>query len=144
LEDQTRKWETAVRPVAPSPVELSPSRPDPATQFEEEEDEDRVPFACPEEGCIKVYRSFAALQRHLDVGKYLIRLERETQYDQFKRKWAETCQSLAGEYFQSVPTSSAAGAADQPDNQSVPSAEEGWPLKKGRNAVNISENVRYY
>jgi len=41
---------TAVRPVAPNPVEPNLSRPYPATQCEEEEDEDRVPFACPEEG----------------------------------------------------------------------------------------------
>jgi len=135
---------TLVRPVPPSPVEPSPSQPDPVTQCEGEEDEDRVPFACPEEGCIKVYQSFAALQRDLDVGKHLIRLERETQYDQVKRKWAKTCQSLAVGYLKSVSSTSAAAAADQPDNQNMPSAEEGWALKKVRNAVNFSENVRNY
>ena len=135
---------TAVRPVPPSPIEPSHSRPDPATPCEEEEDEDRVPFACPEEGCIKVYQSFAALQRHLDVVKHLIRLERETQYDQVNRKWAETCQSLAGGYLQSMPSTSAAATADQPDNQNVVSSEEGWALKKVRNAVNFSESVRNY
>ena len=36
---------TAVRPVQLSLVQHSPSRPDPATHCEEEEDEDRVPFA---------------------------------------------------------------------------------------------------
>ena len=82
---------TAVRPVPPSSVEPSASRLDPATQYE---DEDGALFACTEEGCIKVYQSFAALQRHLDLGKHQIRLERETQYDQVKRRWAETCQSL--------------------------------------------------
>ena len=136
---------TAVRTVPPSSVEPSPSQPDPATQCEEEvEDEDKVPFACPEEGCIKVYQSFAALQRHLDVGKHLVRLERETQYEQVKRKWAETCQSIAGGYLQAVSSTSAAATADQPDYQNVPSAEEGWALKKVRNAVNFSENVRNY
>ena len=135
---------TAVRPVPLSPVEPSPSRPDPTTQCEEEEDEDMVPFTCPEEGCINVYQSFAALQRHLDVGKHLIRLECDTQYDQVRRKWAETCQSLAGGYLQSVPFTSAAATANQPDNQNVPSAEEGWALKKVRNAVNVCESARNY
>ena len=135
---------TAMRPVQPSPVQPSPPRPDPAAHCEEEEDEDRVPFACPEEGCIKVYQTFAALQRHLDVGKHLIRLERETQYDQVKRKWAETCQSLAGGYLQSVPSTSAAATVEQPHSQNVPSTEEGWALKKVRNPVNFSENVRNY
>ena len=65
---------TAARPVQPSLVQPSPSRPDPATHCEEEEVEDRVPFAWPGEGCIKVYQSFPALHRHLDVGKHLTRL----------------------------------------------------------------------
>ena len=52
---------TAVRPVQPSLVQPSPSRPDSTTHCEEEEDEDRVPFACPEEGCIEVYQLFDAL-----------------------------------------------------------------------------------
>ena len=77
------------------------------------------------------------------MGKHLIRLERETQYDQVKRKWAETCQSLAG-YLQSVPSTSAAATAGQPDNQNVPSTEEGWALKMVRNAVKFSENVKNY
>ena len=50
----------------------------------------RVYFACPEEGCTKTYQSFANLQKHMDVGKHLVRLERETTYDNIKRKWAET------------------------------------------------------
>ena len=78
------------------------------------------------------------------MGKHLIRLEPETQYDQVKRKWAETCQSLAGGYLQPVPSTSAAATADQPDSQNVLSTEEGWALKKVRNAVNFSESVRNY
>ena len=38
----------------------------------------RVYFACPEDGCKKTYQSFANLQKHMDVGKHLLRLERET------------------------------------------------------------------
>ena len=72
------------------------------------------------------------------MGKHLIRLEREKQYDQVKHKWAETCQSLASGYLQSVPSISAAATADKPDNQNVPSTEKGWTLKKVRNAVNFS------
>ena len=78
------------------------------------------------------------------MGKHLVRLEQETQYDQVKRKWAETCLSLAGGYLQSVPSTSAAATANKPDNQNVPSTEEGWALKMVRNAVNFSENVRNY
>ena len=42
------------------------------------EEEERVSFGCPEEGCIKVYQSHSSLQRHLDAGKHLLALERES------------------------------------------------------------------
>ena len=45
----------------------------------------RVYFACPEEGCTKTYQSYANLLKHMDVGRHLVRLERETTYDSFKR-----------------------------------------------------------
>ena len=43
-----------------------------------------------------------------------------------------------------MPSTSAAATADQPDNQNMPSAAEGWALKKVKIAVNFSENVRNY
>ena len=39
-------------------------------------------FFCPEEGCVKSYQRFAALQHHLDCGKHERKLERETLLDQ--------------------------------------------------------------
>ena len=32
-------------------------------------------FTCPEEGCTKTYQSFKNLQKHLDAGKHLVKLE---------------------------------------------------------------------
>ena len=72
----------------------------------------------------------------------LQKLERESLYDQVKRKWAETCLSLAGGYVQATPSTSA--TAKQPNNQNMPSEEEGWALKKVRHAVTFSENARNY
>ena len=46
----------------------------------------RVYFAFPEEGCTNTYQSFVNLLKHMDVGKRLVRLERETTYDSIKRK----------------------------------------------------------
>ena len=135
----------AARPLPSSSVEPRPSQPEPAAPSEEDtEDEDHIHFACPEEGCIKVYQSLSALQKHLDVGKHLIKLERETQYDQIKRKWAETCLSLSGGYVQGVPSFSGASTANQPNNSSMPPAEKEWALKKARSTVPFSENARNY
>ena len=36
---------------------------------------------CPEEGCMKSYQRFAALQYHLDCGKHERKLEREPLLD---------------------------------------------------------------
>ena len=48
------------------------------------------PIRLPRE-YIKVCQLFADLQRHIDLGKHLIRLECETLYDQVKPQWVETC-----------------------------------------------------
>ena len=37
----------------------------------------KVYFSCPEDGCTKTYQSYGNLQKHLDAGKHLVRLERE-------------------------------------------------------------------
>ena len=34
--------------------------------------EESEKFSCQEEGCIKVFQSFAALQKHLDIGKQML------------------------------------------------------------------------
>ncbi|KAK3736783.1 hypothetical protein QZH41_002392 [Actinostola sp. cb2023] len=47
---------------------------------------------------IAVYQFFFSLQRHLDVGKHLLKLECESPYDKIKLKWAEACKSVAAEY----------------------------------------------
>lgn len=101
--------------VPPSFVQPSTLQLEPANHSEEEvQDEDRVHFACPQEGCIKVYQSFSALQKHLDVGKHLRKLEHETPYDQVKWKWAETCLSLSGGYVQAAPSMLASATTAQP------------------------------
>ena len=53
--------------------------------------EPEVQFPCPEEGCIKTYQSFRRLRKHLDVEKHLVKLERESNDDTIKKKWADTC-----------------------------------------------------
>ena len=48
-------------------------------------------YSCPEQGCVKIYKEFKSLQKHLDVGRHLIKLERQSDYDNIIAKWAETC-----------------------------------------------------
>ena len=60
-----------------------------------------------------------------------------------ERKWAITCLSLTGANVEAAPSMLASATAKQPNNQSMPSAEEGWALKKVRHAVTC-ENARNY
>ncbi|KAK3721866.1 hypothetical protein QZH41_011502, partial [Actinostola sp. cb2023] len=100
-------------------------------------------FSCPEDGCIKTYLSFQSLQMHLDIGKHLVKLERESTYDMVKIKWTDTCREVSGSYIQKPLTSS----SEQPEMTSQsdkPSANEGWALKKARKATRFSEKVRNF
>ena len=62
------------------------------SQTEEESEK----FSCQEEGCIKVFQSFAALQKHLDIGKHMLQLAKEFAYDEIKKKWIEAVHSVGG------------------------------------------------
>ena len=92
-------------------------------------------YSCPEQGCVKIYKEFKSLQKHLDVGRHLIKLERESDYDNIIAKWAETCKTVSGDYVQGeigvAPsmTESPSVAADSP------SLEEGWALKKAKKSA---------
>ena len=58
-------------------------------------------FSCPEDGCIKTFKSFNNLQKQLDVGRHLIKSERESVYDKVIKKWAETYNAVGRGYVQS-------------------------------------------
>ena len=77
------------QPCTPQSVEASPA--DEAT---------RSFFSCPEERCTKTYQSFTNLRKHLDAGKHLVKLERESTFDSVKKKWAEKCKEVSGSYIQ--------------------------------------------
>ena len=101
-------------------------------------------YSCPEQGCVKVYKEFKGLEKHLDVGRHLIKLERESDYDSIIAKWAETCKTVTGVYVQGE----VGGAPSVTESPSVsadnPSLEEGWAMKKSKKSIRVSESVRSY
>ena len=101
-------------------------------------------YSCPEQGCVKVYKEFKGLEKHRDVGRHLIKLERESDYDSIIAKWAETCKTVTGDYVQGE----VGGAASVTESPSVsadnPSLEEGLAMKKSNKSIRFSERVRSY
>lgn len=96
-------------------------------------------FSCQEEGCIKTFKSFAALQKHLDVGKHIVKLAKESAYDEIKRKWTEACHSVGGGYVRGQTSASSS------ENQSPASqVEHGWALRRTRKSVAFSEKAKSY
>ena len=131
---RTQEQQPAAPPTNPTAVER--------IQLEEE----RVAFGCPEEGCIKVYQSHSSLQRHLDAGKHLLALERESTYDVIKKKWAETCKSISGSYVEAAqpPTSASTSVSHSQSEEPPPTADMGWALKKTKKSVHFTTKVRQF
>ena len=101
-------------------------------------------YSCPEQGFVKVYEKFKGLEKHLDVGRHIIKLERESDYDSIIAKWAETCKTVTGDYVQG----GVGGAPSVTESPSVsadnPSLEEGWAMKKSKKSIRFSERVPSY
>ena len=81
-------------------------------------------FACPEEGCTRMFLRHSSLQRHLDCGKHDRALERETLMDRASMAYAEKLEGHAP----SVPE---AVANTRPDStlRIVKNLSMGWALK---------------
>ena len=102
-------------------------------------DEESEKFSCPEEGCIKTFQSFEAFQRHLDVGKHMLKLARESAYEEIKRKWIEACHSVGGGYVRGQTS-----AKDSNDQSSAGQLELGSALRKARKSVAFSEKAKNF
>lgn len=94
-------------------------------------------FYSPEEGCIKVYRSIHYLEQHLDVGKHDLKLHEESQYDQIRRKWAQTCTSLK-------PANPSCPSMHSASSHSQDGVEMGWALPKSKQGKRFSSEVKTF
>lgn len=110
------------------------SGPDPRPADEEDDDL----FNCPEEGCIKTFRTNQNLQRHLDFGRHQFKLHEESQYDQIRRKWAQHCISLKSQMPSYLFTASS--FSEDMENEVV----IGWALAKTRRSNRFSERVKSF
>ena len=81
-------------------------------------------FLCPEEGCMKSYQRFAALQHHLDCGKHERKLERETLLDKAVQGYAARLEKKTASFPQLQQCAESRRAP-----KSVTASYMGWALK---------------
>ena len=96
-------------------------------------------FFCPEEGCIKSYQRFSALQHHLDCGKHERVLEHETLFDKAVRGYAVRLE----EQFESVPQVQQNTESQTTANQ--PCLQVGWALTASKESkTRFNEKKKNY
>ena len=98
-------------------------------------------YSCQEDDCVKVYKDYRSLMEHLDVGRHLYKLKRESDYDMIVAKWAETCKIISGDYVKSAAPSITESTAEPAHS---PSLEGGWGLKKAKKCIRFSPRVRSF
>jgi len=96
-------------------------------------------FSCQEDGWIKTFKSFAVLQKHLDVVKHMVKLAKESAYNEIKRKWTEACHSVGGGYVRGQTS-----ASSSDDQSPAGQVEHGWALRRTRKSVAFPEKAKNY
>ena len=119
------------------PTKTKPLRPQKSfspQQCQETADDLNSLYSCPEEGCMKTYQRFSALQHHLDCGRHERELEHETLLDKAAHGYPERLQGQSGSYPELPP-------AARPDSGAQPSLQMGWALKssQGRRTKRFSD-----
>ena len=105
----------------------------------EESDEDESSsklFACPVDGCIKLYQLHSSLENHLHYGKCKLTPERDSLFDKAKLIYRDKL--LHGTSVQPVLASSTMEATTK---ESLP---QGWALKSTRTAMRFNDQQKAY
>ena len=118
--------------------EKSEKQPNEDCESAAEEDATDTIFTCPDEGCVKTFLRHSSLQRHLDCGKHLRVLERETLLDRAAIAYSE---SLEGQTA-GIPHLSSASKQAGPHCSSTLSM--GWALKSGASRVRFTATQKRY
>ena len=108
-------------------------------QCQETADELSCLYSCPEEGCMKTYQRFSALQHHLDCGRHTRALEHETLLDKAAHGYSDRLQGQSGGFPELPP-------AALPNSGAQPSLPMGWALKssQGRRTKRFTDKQKNY
>ena len=90
-------------------------------------------FMCEEEGCVASFPTQSDLQVHMDTGRHIMVMERESTYDLARKKWAEKVTGVQPSHFDARK----AGVTQEGSDLVTSSRKEpfqGWALKTQRKA----------
>ncbi|CAH3169981.1 unnamed protein product, partial [Porites evermanni] len=97
-------------------------------------------FQCPNEGCVKSYQSFSALEKHLSFGKCEMRAERVTLLDQARQLY----RAKLTEGTSKDVTSHCAEAFVSESVVNTSQIVKGWALKQTKKSGRLSESQMGY
>ena len=100
--------------------------------------EDCQLFNCPEEGCVKTFRTSQNLHRHLDLGRHHFKLHEESQYDQIRCKWTQHCMSLKPQNPSSLFT--AISCSEELESDVI----IGWAQTRSKRSNRFSKQVKSF
>ena len=69
----------------------------------------------------------------------MVKLAKESAYDEIKRKWTEACHSVGGGYIRGQSSTSSSD-----DQSPAGQVEHGWALQRTRKSVAFSEKAKSY
>ena len=96
-------------------------------------------FACPNEGCIRVYKRYSSMINHAVYGKCELQLERESLLDTAKIMYSK---KLWGGESIVMDSNDSCAVVSLPDFQKK--EEEGWALRSTKKANAFSEKQRNF
>ena len=94
-------------------------------------------FSCPNDGCVKTYQRYSALEKHLSFGKCELVLERESLLDKAKRLYRSKL--LEGASAQATIEADPVNVQD-----STYSLSEGWALKLPKKSTRFNDTQKRY
>ncbi|KAI8493831.1 hypothetical protein Bbelb_281780 [Branchiostoma belcheri] len=95
-------------------------------------------FPCPEDSCIRVYKTLKGLEEHIAVGKHRRRLERETLLDKAKLKYAERLEQGPSAVPHVEPS------LQLEAKRNTPCPQQGWALRSPKKPVRFTIKQKTY
>ena len=99
-------------------------------------------FMCEEEGCVATFPTQKEVQTHMDTGRHLRVMERETMYDLARKKWAEKVTGVQAAHVGDAGEAQASKCAISCHSRQVPF--KGWALKTHKKGQRMTEKAKSF